>query len=134
VAISAALRGAPKAASGLWTATALKRGDLVSLLVRGEPARCGQRVLNEGVLLDGGQDDPGRQLNGRHEVGRALHDPVGRLVFEVGLGAAAAEPAPRFAPDDDHRVVLTHRHGRQRMVDHLLLRDPDLDAERARPG
>ena len=110
-----------------------ERGDLVPLRVRPEPACCGQRVLNEGVLLHRRQDDAGLELNRGHEVGRPLHDPVGWLALEVRFFAAAAEPAPSFATHDDHRVVLARCHGREGVVEHLLLRDPDLEAECPRP-
>ena len=132
------LRGAPKAASGLWTATALKRAHSAAISSRcssgPEPARCGQRVLNEGVLLHRRQDDAGLELNRRHEVGRPLHDPVGWLALEVRFFAAAAKPAASFATHHDHRVVLARRHGRERVVEHLLLRDADLDSGVSAPG
>ena len=111
-----------------------QRGDLVALAVRRETLGGSEGVLNERVLLHGRPDHAGRALDRGHEVRRTGEHVVGRLILVVALDAPVAFPRPRLGADDDDRVDASVRHGRQRVVDDLLLGDADLAQDGAGLG
>ena len=136
--MSAASRGCGNAASGLCTATALKRAHSAAISARWRSGRevlgGGERVLNQRVLLRDRPDHAGRDLDRGHEVGRPGQDLVGRPVLLVDVDAAVAGKCPRLGAGHDDGLGVSGSDGRQPVVDDLLLGDADLAEQGARLG